>query len=128
MQVGYMAEMQGMSSRARVDELSYLFLNGKVGLSLSNRFGAQTPELKQFKNFVNGTSTINIGKEGMAPTFATPFAGDLQQKYSVVRDLTLKLDQPGQNKEVAGQLLTKVEEVIRLLDDFSLASQKSLLR
>lgn len=122
-----MVGMQELSSRARVDELSYVILNGKTGLTLYNRFGVETPELKQFQKFVSETATIHIGKPGMAPMFVSSFAADLQAKYSSVRDLIGRFNEE-HSKEITNQLIAKLAEISQSLDDLSLIAQKTLLR
>jgi hypothetical protein len=117
-----------MSSRARLDQLSFTFLNGNAGLRLAENYKLDTPELQQFWSFVTSTDKIQLGKQGMAPMFASSFGGDLQDRYTAIREKVVRLNRTKLEKDQINDLRKDITKMIELLNSLSLVAEKSLYR
>jgi hypothetical protein len=115
-----------MSSRARIDQLSYVFINGAMGLKLLKLHGIETPALRQFINFVENNDRLELGKKSMAPTYISSFSDSLDTEYSSIRE-KIKLDKESSDLRAdADLLLDHIQNMNRVLEGLSFATRKTL--
>lgn len=114
-----------MSSRALIDELTYVFLNGKTGISLRLE-GIDGPELTQFFSYIRRNPDINIGKRGMAPMFAGGLKQQIEHEYSAIASIVKSSDLDSMSDQDLKSLKSKITQMIDLLSDLTLVGQKTL--
>lgn len=116
-----MGAVSEMSSRARIDQLGYVFLNGESGLILFDQYNVRTPQLVQFVKFMNNNPKVDLAKGGMAPMVVTALSETLEHEYSRIREDVVKSKEI--TKENCKSILEQVSKMNELLEGLSTASR-----